>query len=73
MFLASIAMITTAAMLCKLEAGTPLPISPGIQTGGSIGTAAFADRFGKSIFGDKVATTGFFRGAQAGYNWQLAI
>ena len=42
----------------------------GPHVGAIVGTADFADPFGSSIFGDKVATPGFLAGGQVGYNWQ---
>jgi opacity protein-like surface antigen/outer membrane protease len=42
----------------------------GPHVGATVGTADFADPFGSSIFGDKVATPGFLAGGQVGYNWQ---
>lgn len=42
----------------------------GAHVGATAGTADFADRFGSSIFGDKVTTPGFLAGGQIGYNWQ---
>jgi opacity protein-like surface antigen len=43
----------------------------GAHVGATVGTADFADRFGSSIFGDKVTTPGFLAGGQIGYNWQV--
>ncbi len=59
--------------------GTPSPPSAawswagsyiGLQAGGMIGTADFADPLGPSLFGDEVRIPGVFGGGQIGYNWQ---